>query len=107
MGVSCHTESHPLTYYAVSRYAASSFLPPHAFRMHSSQIGDQRVIRIYKKLKGFSNTSDLVLSFCRNVLFSSKEVKNHMILNLSWGGMKGPYGSFPFVMIKIVAETTM
>ena len=46
MGVSFHTESHPLTYQGMSRYVASSFLPPYAFRMHSSQIGDQRVLRI-------------------------------------------------------------
>ena len=33
-------------------------------------------------------------------------VKNYLIFNLSWGGMKGPCGSFPCIMIKIVIDVT-
>ena len=40
---------------------------------------------------------------CIKSVFLSLEVKNLWIFNISWGGMKGPYGSFPFV-IRIVKD---
>ena len=36
-------------------------------------------------------------------VFLSLGVKNPLIFNLSWGGMKGPYGPFPFV-IRIIND---
>ena len=50
---------------------------------------------------------DVVLSCLLNVPFLSEVVKNHLICNLSWGGMKGPCGLFPLIVIKIVVKNIL
>ena len=55
-----------------------------------------------KRLKIYQHSSVAYLLrkllHVRKSLFLSLEVKNPWIFNLSWGGMKGPYGPFPFVI---------
>ena len=40
----------------------------------------------------------------KKLVFLSLGVKNPLIFNLSWGGMKGPYGPF-LCLIRVIMDT--